>query len=389
MNPSRSLSRRTFLRASGLAVGLPWLEAMHRGARAGSVPEVPRRLVTIQTNMGILSQHFFPKATGPKYDLTPYLQIMAGHRRQFTVISGTSHPDVDGGHTAERSFLSAAPHPGGASFRNGISLDQFAAEQVGSATRFPSLTLAVTSGTPVVSVGRGGVPIPFENSSIKLYRQLFVDDKTGDVADRVGDLRKGRSVLDFVADSSRRLDRAVGAKDRQRLDQYYTSVRDLEKRMVLQESWARRPKPRVKAPVPEESRDVRNFVDGGKIMLDMVRLALETDSSRVVSFFLDGSAIHGLTHHGNRPETLAELRKVEESQFVVLGNFLSALSEVREGGDTLLDRTSVLYGSCMGNANSHSNVDLPILLAGGGSATGRTWGSTPARGGTTRSRTCS
>jgi hypothetical protein len=136
--------------------------------------------------------------------------------------------------------------------------------------------------------------------------------------------------------------------------------------MVRMEEWERKPKPKVKAAQPTDITESQLFVDKARLMLDMVRLALETDSTRIVSFFLDATPIHNFTHHGNRPEALTELRKLEELQFTVLNNFLNALTEVKEGGETLLDRTQVLYGTCMGNSNSHSNYNLPVLLAGGG-----------------------
>jgi hypothetical protein len=328
-------------------------------------------MVCIQTNMGILPQFFFPARDGPDYEPTPYLAVLDRHQADLTVFSGVSHPDVDGGHAAERVFLTAAPHPGSPAFRNTISLDQLAAEHLGATTRFPSLTLAATGETPVVSVSRSGVPVPPERSPARLYRQLFVDGEPGEADDRVRDLRKGRSVLDFVADSSKQLRKELGPRDRERLDQYFTSVRDLERRMVRMEEWERKPKPKVTAPPPQDVTDTQKFVEKARLMLDVVRLALETDSSRVVSFFLDATPIHPITHHGNRPETLAELRKAEELQFRVLDNFLTALREVKEGGETLLDRTMVLYGTCMGNANSHSNHNLPVLLAGGGFRHGR------------------
>jgi hypothetical protein len=323
-------------------------------------------MVCVQTNMGILPQFFFPETAGTDYEPTPYLKLLEKHRGQLTVFSGVSHPDVDGGHAAERVFLTAAPHPGGPSFRNTVSVDQLAAEQLGTATRFPSLTLAATAENPVVSITRSGIAIPPQRSAAKLYQQLFVDAKPGEVEARVRDLKKGRSLLDFVADSSKLLQKDVGPRDRERLDQYFSSVRDLEQRMVRMEEWERKPKPKVTAPPPPDVTDAQMFVEKARVMLDMVRLALETDSSRIVSFHLDATPIHNITHHGNRPETLAELRKVEELQFQVLNNFLTALTQVKEDGQSLLDRTMVLYGTCMGNANSHSNYNLPVLLAGGG-----------------------
>jgi hypothetical protein len=242
-----------------------------------------------------------------------------------------------------------------------------AAEELGVATRFPSLTLSVQSGNvPNQSVTRGGVTLPTEQSPARLYQQLFVDVKPEEIEGRIRELRGGRSLLDFVGESSKQLQQKVGTRDRERLDQFFTSVRDLEQRMVRMEEWERKPKPKVNAPPPQDIADSNRFVEKARLILDMVRLALETDSSRIVSFFLDATAIHPITHHGNRPEVIEQLRKVEESQFQVLNNFLTALSEVKEEGETLLDRTMVLYGTCMGSANSHSNYNLPVLLAGGG-----------------------
>jgi hypothetical protein len=164
------------------------------------------------------------------------------------------------------------------------------------------------------------------------------------------------------------------------LDQYFTSVRDLEQRMVRLEDWEQKPKPTVKDPPPQDITDPQMFVDKARVLLDMVRLALETDSSRIVSFFLDATPIHSITHHGNRPEQIAQLRKIEESQFVILNHFLNALAEVKEEGEPLLDRTSVIYGTCMGSANSHSNYNLPVLLAGGGFRHGQHLAFDPAAG---------
>lgn len=187
-----------------------------------------------------------------------------------------------------------------------------------------------------------------------------------DVAANVAALRQDRSLLDFVADQSRRLNRSLPPADRQRLDQYFTSVRELEQRLGSSEAWEHRPKPRVNARPPQDLDDPREFVRRTQLMLDVMKLALETDSSRVISLFIDTTVIHNITHHGNRPEALAELRSKEEGQFEVLGAFLRSLAETREQGQPLLDRTMVLYGTCMGSANSHANTNLPVLLAGGG-----------------------
>jgi hypothetical protein len=362
------LSRRTFLRGAGVALALPWLESMLPACHGTPPPAaVPRRLVAIETNMGILPQFFFPDRPGRDYALTPYLQKLARVRDQFTVFSGVSHPGVTGAHAAEKCFLTGTPHPERGGFRNWISLDQFAAERVGNHTRFPSLTLAMSSeNNQTLSFTRSGAPLPAERSPNRLFQRLFLQGRAEEIAATVEALRQERSMLDFIADQSRRLRRSLSPADQQRLDQYFTSVRELEQRLLSLEQWEHRPRPRVNAQPPQDIDDAREFVRKTQLMFDVIKLALETDSSRLISLFIDTTVIHNITHHGNRPEVLAELRSKEEAQFEALDNFLRSLSDTREAGQSLLDRTMVLYGTCMGSANSHSNVNLPVLLAGGG-----------------------
>ena len=361
-----TLSRRTFLRGAGVAIALPLLDCMLPRGHAGQAA-VPRRLVAVETNMGILPQFFFPDRPGRDYTLTPYLQHLAAVRDQMTVLSGVSHPGVTGGHSAEKCFLTGTPHPERGGFRNWISLDQFAAERMGNQTRFPSLVLAMSNeNNQTLSFTRSGAPIPAERSPNRLFRRLFMQGRPDEIAANVEALRQDRSMLDFVADQSRRLNRSLSPGDRQRMDQYFTSVRELERRLASQEGWEHRPKPRVNAQPPTDIEDQREFVRKTQLMFDVIKLALETDSCRVISLFIDTTVIHNITHHGNRPEVLAELRSKEEGQFGALGNFLRSLNGTREEGRTLLDRTMVLYGTCMGSANSHANTNLPVLLAGGG-----------------------
>lgn len=359
------LSRRTFLRGTGVALALPFLDAMSP-LRAADGQAVPRRMIGIETNMGILPQFFFPEKAGRDYELTPYLQKLAANRNDFTVFSGTSHPGVTGAHAAEKCFLTGTPHPERGGFRNWVSLDQFAAEQVGSRTRYPSLVLANTSEGATLSYTRSGAPIPSERSPNRLFQKLFVQGNPTEVAANIEALRQGRSLLDFVSDQSKRLHRSLSKGDQQRMDQYYTAVRDLEQRLESAEAWEHKPKPVVAATAPQDIDDAKAFVQRTRLFFDVMKLALETDSTRVVSFFIDTTVIHNITHHGNRPEVLQELRGHEEAQFAALGEFLKILGETKEEGQSLLDRTMVLYGTCMGSANSHSNVNLPVLLAGGG-----------------------
>jgi hypothetical protein len=368
--PGSPLSRRTFLRGAGVALALPLLDAMRPvfgSAARATEAAVPRRLVAIETNQGIMPQLFFPEKAGADYALTPYLEKLAAHRKQMTVFSGVSLPGVTGGHAAERCFLTGTPHPERGGFRNGVSLDQLAAEQIGNRTRFPSLTLAMTNeGGPTLSYTRSGAPIAPEKSPRKLFEKLFMQGKPDEVQANVEALRQGRSMLDFVTDQRQRLNQSLPRGDQQRLEQYFSSVRELEQRLKSAEAWEHRPKPVVKAKPPEENNDGREFVQRTRNTMDVVKLALETDSSRIITLFIDTTVIHNLTHHGNRPEAIAELRGHEERQLAVLNGFLTGLAETKEEGQPLLDRTMVLYGTNMGSANSHSNVNLPVLLAGGG-----------------------
>ncbi len=372
MNPLASvgrtaLSRRTFLRGAGVALALPLLESMLPVGQGATPAATPRRLVAIETNMGILPQFFFPDRPGRGYAMTPYLQKLAAVRDHLTVFSGVSHPGVTGAHAAEKCFLTGTPHPERGGFRNWISLDQFAAERIGNQTRYPSLVLAMSSeNNQTLSFTRSGAPIPAERSPNRLFRRLFIQGPPAEVTAAVEALRQERSTLDFVADQSRRLNRLLSPADRQRMEQYFTSVRELEQRLHSAEAWEHRPRPRVAVQPPQDIDDPREFVRKTQLMFDVIKLALETDSSRLISLFIDTTVIHNITHHGNRPEVLAELRSKEEGQFEALGNFLRSLHETREGGQSLLDRTMVLYGTCMGSANSHANTNLPVLLAGGG-----------------------
>ncbi|MEZ6058679.1 MAG: DUF1552 domain-containing protein [Planctomycetaceae bacterium] len=378
-----SLSRRTFLRGAGVALSLPMLDAMLpafrcKASAAEGSSNPPRRMIAIQTNMGILSKHFFPTATGRDFELTPYLEILKDFKSRMTVLSGVSHPDVDGAHEAERSFLSAAPHPGGAGFKNSISLDQFAAEQLGPITRFPSFVLDVNAeSTQGMAFSRSGVKVPAEKSPAKLYADMFLQGNPSEIEARIADLGRGRSSLDFVSDDAKRLAKSVGAADQARLDQYYTAVRDLERQLELGQEWERKPKPTPSSPAPTDITENKKLIDKIRLMMDVARLGFESDSTRVVSLFVNTFSVvadlpgvkdetHSITHHGGRQEALDQLFIIESAQFKVLSEFLTSLDAIQEEGEPLLDRTMVLYGAPMGNAASHDNKNLPMLLLGGG-----------------------
>ncbi|MEI6234434.1 MAG: DUF1552 domain-containing protein [Planctomycetota bacterium] len=370
------LSRRTFLRGAGAMLALPFLESMMT-RRCAAEPASPRRFVGMMTNQGILPEFFFPKTGGKEYESTPYLDLLKERREDMTVFSGVSFPGVDGGHASEQSFLTGAPGASRGSFKNSVSLDQAIADAVGPATRFPSLVLGLGEGLSL-SWTRSGAMIPTLRSPLKLYQKLFVEDTPADKAASVRRLQQDRSLLDGLCEQYRKLQQSVSVSDRNRLEQFATGVRDAEKRLAAAQGWMNVPKPKVAAKQPSEISDGNDLPKNTRSMYDLIRLALETDSTRVITFCACVTSIvpdtipgvktqvHTLSHHGQQPATVAELRLIEEAQFRELAQLLNGLHETKENGSTLLDRTSVLYGTNMGSANAHSTDNLPALLAGGG-----------------------
>ena len=228
-----------------------------------------------------------------------------------------------------------------------------------------------------VAVSRSGVILPAESSAETMYRRLFVAGTPGEKAATMRRIESGGSVLDLLLDKSKRLAKSYDSTDRSRLDQYFQSIRELEGRLQRSIEWENRPKPEVDYPQPKDIADANEVIARSRLMFDLIRLALQTDSTRVVTLTLSTFSVvphlpgvksetHSLTHHGNEPEKIAELHKIELAQMTLFGEVLSALQAVQESGGTLLENTQVLYGSCLGNANSHSNHNLPLILAGGG-----------------------
>jgi hypothetical protein len=334
-------------------------------------------MVCIMTNTGLLAENFFPKETGRDYAPSRYLSHLETIRGRYTVMNGLSHPDNSGGHVVEKSFLTGARFPASAIFKNSISLDQLAAESLGHQTRFPFLALGVNGQHDgLLSVSRDGVFIPPDLSPSKVYRRLFTPDTAEESEERMREIGRRISTLDFVNEKARRLSSNLGAEDRGRLDQYLTSVRELEQRLEQTRLWQQREKPHVSNPAPQDITDNSQDVDRARLMYDMSLLALQSDSTRIITLYLNPLEVtvkvpgvndrtHSLTHHGNEAEKLDQLARVEEAGMKSLGRFLSDLAAVNEGGRSLLDETAVLFGSNMSNGSNHSNVNLPILLAGG------------------------
>lgn len=227
------LNRRGFLRGSGVALMLPFLEAMepvfHPKMRADSSSKVPRRLLGFCNNLGVLPGRFFPEETGRNFKLSPYLEELKAHRDDLTVFSGVSHPGVDGSHSSDVSFLTAAPHPDSGGFRNSISLDQYIAGKIGHQTRFPSLPLDVNAkeGKRSLSWTHAGVLIPCENKITEVYKQLFFQGSEKEVNHQMRRLQLRQSIMDTVAADSKSLAHRLDASDRGRLDQYLTAIREV------------------------------------------------------------------------------------------------------------------------------------------------------------------
>ena len=382
------LSRRKFLRGAGILLSLPLLEAM-APVFAGVAPSAtgapatrPRRLLGICNNLGLVPENFFPKGAGRDYVPSPYLEVLNEHRDDFTVFSGVWHPDVDGGHPADNCFLTAAPHPGSAGFRNTISLDQYISERLGHLTRFPSLTLGVNvlQGQRSLSWTGSGALIPCEEKAADVFTRMFLEGTKAETDAQIRKLDMGQSILDAVAGQARDLQRRVGPRDRDRLDQYFTSVRELEHRMQMSREWENRPKPKVTAPMPLDPASPKAYMEKVKLMYDMARLAFETDSTRSISLLLDSvnspaiefgdikttDGYHNLSHHGKSKEKLQQLKAIDEWHMKLLAELFRELKSAKEDGESLLDRTMILYGSNLGNANTHVTTNLPVIFAGGG-----------------------
>lgn len=369
INLGAKISRRTLLRAGGVSLALPLLDAMTPAFGKTRQATHAKRFVGVSLSLGLHYPNLVPETAGKDYQPSRYLKSLQDIRNDFTVVSGSSHPGVGGGHSAEGSIFSACPNQRGSTSHNTISLDQLMAKHLGHETRFPSLVLN-TSGQTSPSYTENGAMIPAENQAMRLFTKLFVDDSPAEQDRQAELIRRGRSVMDTVGAEAKTLQRELGVGDRDKLDAWFTSVRELEGRLVANEQWIRRPKPKVSLP-PPVSVPRNNEVAVEKIFLDIVHMALSTDSTRFVTLHTTGNGVsdiegvndgyHNLSHHGRNEEKIRQLGVVEQGMIDVWGDFLRKLKR-----DQLLDETMVLMTSNLGNASAHSNDNLPVLFAGGG-----------------------
>lgn len=376
---NRHLDRRSMLRGMGACVALPTLTAMRPALATPKYrdEESVKRFVAICGGLGFHTPNLFPTTPGADYEWTPYLSKLAEHRDRLTVFSGLSHPEQNGnnGHASAMTWLTSARRPGLAGFKNSISLDQQIAIHLSGKTRFPYLSLA-NSGQSL-SWTSGGVNIPAQSSPRQIFESLFINGSQQEVANQVNDLRRGKSILDTVRDEANKLNRTLGHRDQEKLSDYFSSIRDLETQMQQAESWVRRPKPAVDAETPKDVADKHDVVARQRLLYDMIALALQTDSTRVVTLMLGGMNAppsnipgvatdwHNLSHHGRDEAKIRELQLIEEAEFAEFARFLGTLRRIGEGDSDLLRQSAILFGSNLGNASAHDWRNLPIILAGG------------------------
>ncbi len=383
-----NICRRHCLKATGVSLALPWLDALASG-RTGAAARPRRRMVCICMPLGLHPPYFFPAKVGKDYALSPYLNVLKDFRNDFTVVSGLSHPETGASHDSIFSFLTAAPHPERrAGFRNSISLDQFAAEHIGSETRFPTLTLADEGFS--LSWTRSGAIVPSDSFPSSVFARLFLDGRPEEVKAQTRRLQDGQSILDAVGGQARKMRSGLGAADRDKMDEYFTSVRELEQRLARAKEWSKKPKPKVNAKPPQDIANPADIIGRTRLMFDLIHLALQTDSTRLITMLLAGTSLvptipgvnlghHDLSHHGQDPGKIAQLKKIELETMKTLRDLLAKLKQTKEEGVSLLDRTMVFFGSNLGAGSTHSTRNLPALLAGGGFKHGRHLAFDPAK----------
>ena len=374
--PLKAVGRRRFLQgAGGSLLALPLLEST--AADSGAVS--PKRMTATGIFYGLMPHYFHPEKVGRDYEMTRLLEPLASHRDDFTVFSGLDH-NLGGGHNSTKYFLSGIPVTQSKGYAEAnISVDQKAARLVGGDTRYPSLVLGCDTGQEhTLSWSRNGNALPMIEQAERLYGLLFRKENAQSLTRIEKEFENKQSILDLVRDQSKSFEKGLGASDKEKLDQYYTSVRELEGRIEQSAQWLNREKPPTNYKLPQGVDDLTLY-DKTPFFYDLMVLALQTDSTRVISLSFTelgkegggipgvSSGYHSLSHHGQVEEVMDELAIVERFHTAQFSRFLDKLKEVKEpNGQSLLDSTMALFGSGMSNGNSHSLRDLPVVLAGGG-----------------------
>lgn len=390
----RALPRRTFLRGAGTLLSLPLLDAMIPACTAiAQTPADPaklRRLGFVYMPMGCDETRWTPPGGEKLEELSPTLRSLAPVKQKIAVVSNlelrNAYPGTHA--TSNAAFLSAAKakRTESTDYFLGATVDQIAAQQIGRDTQLPSLELSMDLLSVVGQCDNGyacvyqnnlswsspTTPLPAEAHPRIVFEQLFGEPGAGR---RGATLKRRASLLDSVSDELLRLQNTVGASDRERINQYLASVRDVERRIQRAEATA------ADHPAPDRERPTgvpASYADHARLMFDLQLLALQGDITRVITFQLARETSnrayteigisephHPLTHHGNDPEKIAKVAKINQFHVSLFSEFLQKLESTREGDGSLLDQVLYLYGSGMGNPNVHDHVNLPILVAGG------------------------
>ena len=394
-------SRRSFLRGFGTLLALPAMESLTprsvRAAAAAAKSQFPLRMAFIYSPNGKNMDHWTPKQDGPNYELTRALKPLAKVKGDISIISGLAHDkarangDGAGDHArANATFLTGTQvrKTAGADIRAGVSVDQIAARSIGQVTRLPSLELSCDEARRAGNCDSGyscayqfnlawkseGLPLAPERDPRLAFERLFGSGNAEEEAARAKRDLQNKSVLDFVLDDAKALQKQLGRTDRQKLDEYLTSVRDIERRIGNANSAARElPDYQKPTGIPE------SYKDHIRLMFDLLWLSFQTDSTRVASFLLahDGSnrtfpdigvpdQHHGISHHQKDPEKLEKIALIDEFYSVQLAYFLEKMKATKEGDGSLLDHSMIVFGGGIGDPDRHNHDDLPVILAGGG-----------------------
>ena len=406
MSKAHLIPRRTFLRGLGTAIALPTLEAMlpSRALAAGNI-KFPTRMAFIYIPNGVIQKKWNVSGEGSKYKFSHILEPLTKHREDLLIFSGLAHDkarangDGAGDHArANATFLTGcqARKTSGANIRLGVSVDQVAAQKVGGETRLASLELS-SDGVRVsgrcdsgyscayqfnLSWKNDSTPMPPESNPKAVFDRLFTRGSKKEIDEnKLRRERSRKSILDFAMEDAKRLEKKLGWTDRQKLEEYLESIRELEKRIETMGASNPNLPPGYSAPVGRP----RKFGDHVRMMGDMMTLAFQTDSTRIASFLLahDGDnrsyphlgvkdGHHSLSHHRDTPSKVAALTKINRYHASLFAHFVDRMKAVKEGDGTLLDHSMIVYGGAIGDGNRHTHNNLPVVVAGNGNGAIRT-----------------
>ena len=402
----KSMNRRTLLRGTGAVLALPLMEAMMPASSVAAEAQhaARKRLHVIYAPNGMQMENWTPAKAGADYEITPILKPLEPYRAKFQVISNLDHGQAEalgdgaGDHGRCCGTYLTGMHvkkTEGADLTNGISMDQVVAQQFAELTQIPSLEMGLEPPSLVGSCDTGyscaytntlswsnpSTPLHVTVNPREIFERLFGDGDSLDAKTRMMRLKRQASILDFVADDASRLSGNMGANDKKKLDEYLTSVRDIERRIQKIEQGG------LDVALPNYTRPSGipdNFADHAQMMIDMMVLAAQADLTRVNPLMLAREvsgrsypeigvpdAHHPMSHHGNDPEKLAKLTKINTLHMEQVAYYLKRMSETKDGNGTLLDNTLLLAGASLADPNKHSHKDLPTIVAGGMTTGGR------------------